>query len=75
MNGSQYVVIEDRGPIFYKQLRYGLYGRTFYCWKIRSMVTNADELMKQLKSQNKHRESISFKMENDPRITKVGGYF
>ena len=66
------IKLEDRGPIFYKQLRYGLHGRTFYCWKIRSMVTNADELMKELRKDNKHGDSISFKMENDPRITRTG---
>lgn len=66
------IKLEDRGPIFYKQLRYGLHGRTFWCWKIRSMVTNADELMKQIMADNKHGDSVSFKMVDDPRITKTG---
>ena len=66
------IKIEDRGPVFFKHPRYGLHGRSFYCWKIRSMVMNADKLMQDLMAQNKHGDSISFKMENDPRITKVG---
>ncbi|MGK0184548.1 MAG: lipopolysaccharide/colanic/teichoic acid biosynthesis glycosyltransferase [Verrucomicrobiales bacterium] len=67
------IKLEDRGPIFYKQQRYGLHGRTFYCWKIRSMVTNADALMKELLAQNKHgSDSVCFKMKEDPRITRTG---
>ncbi len=68
------IKIEDRGPVFYKQLRYGLGGQTFWCWKIRSMVTNADELMEKLRAQNEHgAEGVTFKMKRDPRITRVGG--
>ncbi|CAN5297633.1 exopolysaccharide biosynthesis polyprenyl glycosylphosphotransferase [soil metagenome] len=67
------IKIEDGGPIFYRQLRYGLGGRTFWCWKIRSMVVNADALMEKLAADNKHGAgAVSFKMQVDPRITRVG---
>ena len=38
------MAICDPGPIFYSQMRCGLYGRTFRLWKFRSMVVNADKL-------------------------------
>ena len=38
------MAIFDPGPLFYSQIRCGLYGRPFRLWKIRSMVVNADEL-------------------------------
>ena len=67
------IKIEDRGPVFFKQLRHGLHGKTFHCWKIRSMVVNADALKRKLQSENKHGEDgITFKMKRDPRITRVG---
>lgn len=42
-------------------------------YKFRSMVTNADQLLEQLKDQNEV-EGAMFKMKHDPRITKVGHY-
>lgn len=64
---------EDRGPVFYKQIRIGKNGRHFEMYKFRSMVTNADQLLEQLKDQNEV-EGAMFKMKHDPRITKVGYY-
>lgn len=65
---------EDRGPIFFKQLRIGFKGQSFYMWKFRSMVLNADEIKKQLLKQNQHGDGVTFKMKHDPRITKIGRY-
>ncbi|RHX70461.1 sugar transferase [Lacticaseibacillus paracasei] len=64
---------EDKGPVFYKQVRVGKNGRHFEMYKFRSMVTNADQLLEQLKDQNEV-EGAMFKMKHDPRITKVGHY-
>lgn len=64
---------EDGGPIIYKQVRVGKNGQQFEMYKFRSMVVNADRLLKNLKDQNEI-DGAMFKMKNDPRITKVGHF-
>jgi lipopolysaccharide/colanic/teichoic acid biosynthesis glycosyltransferase len=67
------IKLEDRGPIFFCQNRVGAGGRLFPMWKFRSMVINADQIKDKLLEANQHGESgVTFKMKNDPRITKVG---
>lgn len=62
---------EDRGPIFYSQIRCGLHGKTFRIWKFRSMVTNADALKHLVHNEAK---GGIFKNKNDPRITRIGRF-
>jgi len=66
------IKLDDKGPVFYKQTRVGKDGRLFGMWKFRSMVVNADQIKDQLLEQNQHGEGVTFKMKDDPRITKVG---
>ncbi len=66
------IKIEDGGPIFFRQTRVGLRGRTFGMWKFRSMVLNADALKDKLLEKNEMKNGVVFKMKNDPRITRVG---
>jgi exopolysaccharide biosynthesis polyprenyl glycosylphosphotransferase len=66
--------LDSAGPIFYKQTRVGLRGQQFKVWKFRTMVTDADQLQKELESQNEMKDGIMFKMKDDPRITKVGKF-
>jgi exopolysaccharide biosynthesis polyprenyl glycosylphosphotransferase len=61
----------SKGPIFYRAARIGRKGRTFTCYKFRTMVTNADVLREDLAHLNE-REGVLFKISNDPRVTKVG---
>ncbi|MFW0107829.1 sugar transferase [Rothia sp. P7181] len=63
----------DGGPIFFFQERVGYRGETFKMVKFRSMVTNAEELKKDLQDRNEG-NGVLFKMANDPRITKVGKF-
>ncbi len=63
--------LESKGPLFFKQLRVGKNGRPFYIYKLRSMYEDAEERKKELMKENKM-EGLMFKMDNDPRITKVG---
>lgn len=67
------LLIESPGPLFFKQQRVGKNGRLFNIYKLRSMYPNADEMKKELMAQNKM-EGFMFKMDNDPRITKVGRF-
>ncbi|MEZ4600783.1 MAG: sugar transferase [Syntrophotaleaceae bacterium] len=63
----------DPGPVFFGQERVGISGRTFKCWKFRSMYIDAEERKKELMAQNEMKGAI-FKIKNDPRITPVGHF-
>jgi exopolysaccharide biosynthesis polyprenyl glycosylphosphotransferase len=65
------VRLDSPGPIFYKAQRIGRKGRTFSCYKFRTMVQNADKLKADLEHMNE-RDSVLFKIKKDPRITRVG---
>lgn len=64
-----------KGPIFYKQERIGLNGRHFYMYKFRSMIPDAEAHLKELESQNRVKDGMMFKVENDPRIIPGIGNF
>lgn len=66
------IKLEDRGPIFFSQIRVGKYGRHFKMYKFRSMCVDAEKRLEELKAKNKHREGVTFKINDDPRITRVG---
>lgn len=66
--------LDSPGPIFYKQTRIGLLGKQFKVWKFRTMVSDADQLQKDLEAQNEMKDGIMFKMKDDPRITKIGRF-
>jgi exopolysaccharide biosynthesis polyprenyl glycosylphosphotransferase len=67
------VKLTSRGPIFFKQQRVGMHGRTFSMLKFRSMVVNAEELKAKLLAQNEQSGPV-FKMQKDPRITPFGRF-
>jgi exopolysaccharide biosynthesis polyprenyl glycosylphosphotransferase len=66
------VKLEDRGPVFFSQTRVGRFGKTLQMYKFRSMRLNAEAELEKLLAQNQHAEGVTFKMKNDPRITRVG---
>lgn len=68
---SVLIKVTSRGPVIFKQARVGLRGRKFNLYKFRTMVFNADELRKDLDSENEVDGPV-FKIKNDPRITKIG---
>ena len=64
----------SEGPVFFAHKRVGKGGKTIKIYKFRSMVTNAEELIKQFTPEQKAEYEKNFKLENDPRITKIGNF-
>ena len=64
--------IFSKGPVFYNQERLGKNGRRFMVYKFRTMVENADELLKELAEMNEA-DGPAFKIKNDPRIIPYVG--
>lgn len=70
-------VIGDKGPIFYTQIRIGENGKLFKMYKYRSMVIGAEKKLEEYINKNeklKQEYQKYKKLENDPRITKVGRF-
>jgi exopolysaccharide biosynthesis polyprenyl glycosylphosphotransferase len=64
---------DSRGPIFYLSDRIGKKGRVFRCIKFRTMVADAERRRADVLHMNE-RDSVLFKITNDPRITRTGSF-
>ena len=64
---------ESEGPLIFKQQRVGKNGRLFNIYKLRSMYVDAEDRKEELMKQNDV-DGFMFKMEDDPRVTKVGKF-
>jgi exopolysaccharide biosynthesis polyprenyl glycosylphosphotransferase len=62
------------GPALFKQTRTGKDGQTFRVWKFRTMVNDAEARLHELADLNEADNLLYFKVRNDPRITRVGGW-
>ncbi len=69
-----YLLHKDFDSIFFRQKRIGKNGKEFNLYKFRSMVPNADEVLKELLKDSKYKEEwdLNQKFEHDPRITSMG---
>jgi lipopolysaccharide/colanic/teichoic acid biosynthesis glycosyltransferase len=67
------VKLSSPGPVFYRWRVVGEGGRPFTGYKFRSMYSNADELKQKLQSLNEMSGPV-FKLTNDPRVTRLGGF-
>ena len=66
-----WIHFDSPGPIFYPAIRVGKKGRRFRCYKLRTMVVDADATKARLRKNNE-RKGPFFKMTNDPRVTRSG---
>lgn len=67
------VRLTSSGPVFFRQERVGINGSRFNMLKFRSMVTNAEDLLEQLRVKQRDKgNAVLFKMEDDPRVTAAG---
>jgi undecaprenyl-phosphate galactose phosphotransferase len=69
-----FLLMGDKESIFFKQIRIGKDGKPFMMYKFRSMVYNAEDLLKELLKDEQHRNDWvkNQKIEKDPRITPIG---
>lgn len=65
--------LDSPGPIFFSQIRIGKNGRRFKIYKLRSMYIDAEERKQELMARNEI-NGFMFKLENDPRVTRVGRF-
>ncbi len=67
------VKLDSKGPVLFRQMRVGRDDRRFGLFKFRTMVPNAEELKQTLVDLNEAQEGL-FKIAEDPRVTRVGGF-
>ena len=68
------VYLDEPGKVFYGHLRIGKNGKPFKVWKFRSMYMNADKMIDLLTPEQAKQYYTEFKIDNDPRITKIGNF-
>lgn len=68
------VVLSSKGPMIYISKRIGKNGKKFNFYKFRSMCDHAEEQLDDLLDQNEVEGGVTFKMKNDPRVTKFGRF-
>jgi lipopolysaccharide/colanic/teichoic acid biosynthesis glycosyltransferase len=66
------IKLEDGGAVLFTQTRVGQFGREFKMFKFRSMCLNAEERLAALLARNQHSDGVTFKIVDDPRITRIG---
>ncbi len=67
------VKLTSKGPVIYRQVRCGLYGRKFVLYKFRSMRDGAEDVLWEIRHLNEMDGPV-FKMRNDPRVTPLGRF-
>ena len=67
------IKLDSRGPVFFSQVRVGKNGRRFRIYKFRSMSADAEAKKQELMDENEM-QGLMFKMDNDPRVTRVGAF-
>ena len=68
------IKLDSKGPVFFVHSRIGEKGKPIGIYKFRTMVNNAEDLIKKFTPEQKEEFERSYKLENDPRITKIGNF-
>lgn len=69
------IKLEDpKGNIIFSHMRVGKDGKLFPCLKFRSMFSNAEDMKRNFTEEQKKEYEETFKLQNDPRVTKVGRF-
>ena len=68
------IKIDSKGPVFFAHKRIGKNGKIIKLYKFRSMVINAEELIKSFTPEQMREYKENYKLTNDPRITKIGNF-
>lgn len=66
------IKLDSKGPVFFKHTRIGKDGKIIKIYKFRSMVENAEDLIKNFTPEQMKEYKENYKLSNDPRITRVG---
>lgn len=66
------IKIDSKGSVFFKHKRIGKHGKELKIYKFRTMIENAEEAMKYFTEEQKKEFKENFKLEDDPRVTRVG---
>ena len=71
------VAIDNRGRVIFAHRRVGRNGKEFFCYKFQTMIPNAQEVLEKYLAENpeaRREWNESFKLTNDPRVTKLGDF-
>lgn len=68
------IKIESKGPVFFKHTRIGKEGKIIKMYKFRTMVENAEDLIKEFTPEQMKEYKENYKLTDDPRITKTGEF-
>lgn len=66
------VKLDSKGPAFFYHNRLGQNGQTIKVYKFRTMVIDSKEIFENFTEEQKEEFRINFKLDDDPRITKIG---
>ena len=67
-----WIKLDSPGPVIYRQVRVGRFGRHFRFYKFRTMRNDADQMKPALLDENQSKDGVIFKIRRDPRITRIG---
>ena len=68
------IKLDSKGPVFFLHTRIGKNGKNIKIYKFRTMVTNAEELIKEFTPEQMKEYKENYKLTNDPRLTKIGKF-
>ena len=68
------IKLDSKGPVFFLHTRIGKNGKNIKIYKFRTMVTNAEKLIKEFTPEQMKEYKENYKLTNDPRITKIGKF-